>query len=179
MRGGENLGQATLTRFYATHIMLLPAVIGVLIVMHVFQLRFHGMAPPITQRAKKLASKFVPFFPHWVLKDAILGLGLLALLAYLSWAYRAPLEYPADPTSSNFVPRPEWYFLFYFQLLKYFPGSLEAIAIVLIPLFIFGSLVLLPFIDISEERRPWRKPITTGIAIFYIVIVIVFTLLAL
>lgn len=179
MRGGENLGQATLTRFYATHIMLLPAIIGLLIVMHVFQLRFHGMAPPITQRAKKLATKFVPFFPHWVLKDVILGLGLLALLAYLSWAYRAPLEYPADPTSSNFIPRPEWYFLFYFQLLKYFPGSLETIAVVLIPLFIFGSLILLPFIDTSEERRPWHKPLTTGVAIFYIVVVIVFTLLAL
>ena len=179
MRGGENLGQATLTRFYATHIMLLPAVIMVLIATHVFQLRFHGMAAPLTERAKKLSKKFVPFFPHWVLKDAILGLALLALLAYLSWAYRAGLEFPADPASSNFVPRPEWYFLFYFQLLKYFPGSLEAVAVVLIPLFIFGSLLLLPFIDTSEERRPWRKPVTTLVAIFYIVVVIVFTLLAL
>lgn len=178
MRGGANLGQATLTRFYATHIMLLPAIIGLLIVTHIFQLRFHGMAPPITERGQKLSKRFVPFFPHWVLKDAMLGLGLLALLAYLSWAYRAPLEFPADPTSSNFIPRPEWYFLFYFQLLKYFPGAWEAVATVLIPLFIFGSLILLPFVDKSEERRPWRKPVTTGVAIFYIIVVIVFTVLA-
>lgn len=178
MRGGSNLGQATLTRFYATHVMLLPAVIGVLIALHIFQLRYHGMAPPITARGEKLAKKFAPFFPNWVLKDAILGLALLALLAYLSWAYRAALEFPADPTSSNFVPRPEWYFLFYFQLLKYFPGWLETVAIVLIPLFIFGSLLLLPFVDTSPERRPWRKPITTGVAIFYIAVVIGFTWLA-
>jgi ubiquinol-cytochrome c reductase cytochrome b subunit len=179
MRGGDSLGQATLTRFYATHIVLLPTMILMLIAMHVFQLRFHGMAPPVTSRGKEWEQTIVPFFPHWVLKDAVLGLGLLALLAYASWAYRAPLEFPADLTSSDFIPRPEWYFLFYFQLLKYFPGVWEAVATVLIPLFIFGSLMLLPFVDTSSERRAWRKPVTTGVALFYIVVVIVFTWLAL
>ena len=179
MRGGEILGQATLTRFYSTHIMILPATIGVLVAIHIYQLRFHGMAPPITEKAKKLSERYVPFFPNWVIKDVVLGLGLLALLAYLSWAYRAPLEFPADPASSNYIPRPDWYFLFYFQILKYFPGAWEIVATALIPLFIFGGLILLPFIDKSDERRPWRKPVTTGVAIFYIIIVIVFTLLAL
>lgn len=179
MRGGEILGQATLTRFYSTHIMILPATIGVLVAIHIYQLRFHGMAPPITEKAKKLSERYVPFFPNWVIKDVVLGLGLLALLSYLSWAYRAPLEFPADPASNNYVPRPDWYFLFYFQILKYFPGAWEIVATALIPLFIFGSLILLPFFDKSDERRPWRKPVTTGVAIFYIIIVIAFTLLAL
>lgn len=177
MRGGQELGQVTLTRFYATHIMLLPAAVMLLIVAHIFQLRYHGMAPPITERAKKNANKFVPFFPNWVITDAIAGLGLVALLVYMSWANRAPLEFPADPTSSSYIPRPEWYFIFYFQLLKYFPGQLEPIATVVIPLFIFGSMILLPFIDTSPERRPWKKPVTTGVAIFYIVIIILFTYL--
>lgn len=177
MRGGQELGQVTLTRFYATHIMLLPAAVMLLIVAHIFQLRYHGMAPPITERAKKNANKFVPFFPNWVIVDAIAGLGLMALLVYMSWANRAPLEFPADPTSSSYIPRPEWYFIFYFQLLKYFPGSLEPIATVAIPLFIFGSMILLPFIDTSPERRPWKKPVTTGVAIFYIIIIILFTYL--
>lgn len=179
MRGGEILGQATLTRFYSTHIMILPAAIGVLVAIHIYQLRFHGMAPPITEKAKKLSERYVPFFPNWVIKDVVLGLGLLALLAYFSWAYRAPLEFPADPASSNYVPRPDWYFLFYFQILKYFPGAWEIVATALIPLFVFGSLILLPFLDKGDERRPWHKPVTTGVAIFYIIIVIVFTLLAL
>jgi ubiquinol-cytochrome c reductase cytochrome b subunit len=177
MRGGESLGQVTLTRFYATHIMLLPATVGLLIVAHIFQLRFHGMAPPITEGARKNAKKFVPFFPHWVITDVVAGLGMLALLVYMSWANRAPLEFPADPTSSSYIPRPEWYFLFYFQLLKYFPGALEPIVTVAIPLFIFGSMVLLPFIDTSEERRPWRKPVTTLAALFYIVVIVLFTIL--
>lgn len=179
MRGGQELGQATLSRFYATHIMLLPATVGVLVAVHIFQLRYHGMAPAITTRAKANSRKFVPFFPHWVITDTIAGLGLLAILMYLSWAYRAPLEYPADPTSSSFIPRPEWYFLFYFQLLKYFPGRLEPVATIMIPLFLFGSMVLLPFIDTSDERRPWRKPVTTIVSLFYILIIVIFTFLAL
>jgi ubiquinol-cytochrome c reductase cytochrome b subunit len=179
MRGGSELGQATLTRFYATHVMLLPAAVGVLIAAHIFQLRFHGMAPPITEKAKAQAKKFVPFFPHWVITDTIAGLGLLALLVYMSYANRAPLEFPADPTSSNYLPRPEWYFLFFFQLLKYFPGKLEPVITIAIPLFIFGSMLALPFIDTSEERRPWHKPVTTLVSIFYIVVIVVFTVVAL
>lgn len=178
MRGGELLGQATLTRFYATHIMVLPAVLAILIGVHVFQLRYHGMAPPITEKQKTNADKFKPFYPNWVVVDALLGVILLGILGYLSWQSRAPLEFPADPTSSNFVPRPEWYFLFYFQLLKYFPGSLEPIVTILIPLFIFGSMILLPFIDKSAERHPLRKPITTAAGILYSLAVIVLTILA-
>ncbi len=177
MRGGAELGQVTLTRFYATHIMLLPAAVILLIVAHIFQLRYHGMAPPITEKAKAQANKFVPFYPYWVITDAVAGLGLSALLVVLSVLNRAPLEFPADPTSSNFIPRPEWYFLFYYEILKYFPGVLEPVATVAIPLFIFGSMILLPFIDTSPENRPWKKPITTIAGIFYIVVIIFFTIL--
>ena len=179
MRGGPNLGQATLTRFYATHILLLPAMIALLIAVHIFQLRYHGMSPAITEKSKAQSKSFVPFFPYWALHDALAGLGLLALLVFLSATQRAPLEFPADPTSGNFVPRPEWYFLFYYQALKYVPGALEPVATVLIPLFIFGSMILLPFIDKGEERRPWKKPVTTIAAIFYIVVIVGFTVLAL
>ena len=179
LRGGPILGQVTLTRFYVTHILLLPATMILLIGLHLHQLRYHGIAPPITERGKALAGKFVPFFPHWVVVDAILGLSLLALLISLSWIRRAPLEFPADPTSTDYVPRPEWYFLFLFQMLKYFPGPWEPVAAVLIPFLVIGSMFLLPFLDRGEERRPWRKPFTTGIAIFYIVMVVLLTVLAL
>ena len=178
MRGGANLGQATLTRFYATHIGLLPTVVVALIGVHIYQLRFHGIAPPITEKQKAKAKKFVPFFPNWVIADAIWGMLLLVGIGYLSWAVRAPLGFPADPTSSNFVPRPEWYFLFYFQLLKYFPGPLEPVVTILIPGFIFGSMLLLPFFDKSPERHPMRKRVTTVAGIFYIAAVIVLTILA-
>ena len=177
-RGGEFLGQATLTRFYTVHILLLPATIGLIVVAHVYLLRFHGMAPPITERGKRLMNKFVPFFPYWVTKDAVLGVALLGFLIYLSYTARASLEFPADPTSSNYTPRPEWYFLFLFQLLKYFPGPLEVVAVVVAPMIVVGGLVLLPFIDRSEERRPWRKPITTTIGVAAVVAFVLLTALA-
>lgn len=179
MRGGAEVGQTTLSRFFGTHILLLPAMLALLIAVHIFQLRHHGMSPAITEKGKAQSRKFVPFYPYWIINDAIAGLGLLALLVVLSATQRAPLEFPADPTSSNFVPRPEWYFLFYYQILKYFPGWLEPVATVVIPAFIFGSMILLPFVDKGEERRPWKKPVTTAAAVFYIVVIIVFTLLAL
>jgi ubiquinol-cytochrome c reductase cytochrome b subunit len=178
IRGGPELGQVTLTRFYVIHVLLLPAALVVLIGLHIQQLRRHGIAPPITQRARALAHKFVPFFPHWVVIDAGLGLILLAALIFLSWNYRAPLEFPADPSSTDFLPRPEWYFLFLFQMLKYFPGLWEPIAAFLIPLLVIGSMLALPFIDRGEERRPWRKPITSAVAVFYVVMIISLTLLA-
>ena len=178
MRGGAALGQLTLTRFYTTHVIILPAVVLLLVGMHLALLRFHGMAPAITKRAQARAHESAPFYPNWMLTDALLGLGLLALLIYLSWSSQAPLEFPADPTGGNYVPKPEWYFLFFYQLLRYFPGPLEPIATAVIPALIFGSMLLLPFLDTNEERRPWRKPLTTGIALFYIVIIVGLTYLA-
>ncbi|MBX7215291.1 MAG: cytochrome bc complex cytochrome b subunit [Thermoflexales bacterium] len=179
MRGGAQLGQTTLTRFFATHVMVLPALLAALIGVHIFQLRHHGVAPAVTEAGKRDSKRFLPFFPYWVINDTVAGLGLLAILVVLASTQRAPLEFPADPTSSDFIPRPEWYFLFYYQILKYFPGPLEPVATVLIPLFIFGSMILLPFLDRSPERRPWKKPVTLIAGIFYIVVIVVFTVLAL
>lgn len=179
MRGGGELGQLTLTRFYTTHVIVLPVLLLLFVGFHLALLRFHGMAPAVTKRAQARTHETVPFYPNWMLTDAILGLGLLALLIYLSWTAAAPLEFPADPTGGDYVPKPEWYFLFFYQLLKYFPGPLEPIATAVIPALIFGSMLLLPFLDTSSERRPWRKPITTGIALFYLVIIMGLTILAL
>jgi ubiquinol-cytochrome c reductase cytochrome b subunit len=178
MQGGDQLGQLTLTRFYAIHVIVLPIMLGLLILFHIQQLRRHGVAPPITRRGQARADQFAPFFPNWVMTDTLLGLVLVTLLVYLSWSVRAPLEFPADPTSSDYAPRPEWYFLFLFQLLKYFPGPWEPVATVVIPLLAIGSLLALPFVDTSAERRPWRKPVATGIAILCILAIVVLTLLA-
>lgn len=167
MRGGAHLGQASLTRFYFSHTILLPGVLALLLGVHLSQLR-HGAAPAITRRGQELSRRFVPFFPNRLFVHALLGSGYLVLLVYLSYARRAPLEFPADPTSTAYTPRPEWYFLSLFQLLQYLPGRLEPLASMVIPALVIGSMFLLPFIDRSEERRPWRKPVTTGIAIFYV-----------
>jgi ubiquinol-cytochrome c reductase cytochrome b subunit len=179
MRGGSVLGQLTLTRFYIIHTVVLPITLILFIVVHLAQYRRHGAAPTLSRRGAKYTDKTVPAFPDWVTRDLLLGLGLLALLVFLSTVRRVPLDFPADPTSTDHNPRPEWYFLFLFQMLRYIPPSLEPVAVVLIPTIVLGSMALLPFLDTSEERRPWRKPVTTAIGLFYVLTLIVMTLLAL
>ena len=82
------------------------------------------------QEAKK---KGEPFFPDVLFKDAIVSLLVFGALIALAYFVGAPLEARANPADTSYTPRPEWYFLFLFQLLKYFPGSLEVIGVVVLP----------------------------------------------
>ncbi|MCX6048694.1 MAG: cytochrome bc complex cytochrome b subunit [Chloroflexi bacterium] len=177
MRGGATLGQLTLNRFFVTHVALLPGALVLLLALHLYQHRYHGVAPTISKRGQIRARHSVPYFPNWVIMDVLLGLGLLALLIYLSWHERAPLAFPANPADTDYSPKPEWYFLFLFHLLHYVPGRLEPFLIVVVPLLVIGSMFLLPFLDTGEERRPWRKPVTTAVALFYVAVIIIFTFL--
>lgn len=176
MRGGADMGIATITRFYATHMLVLPGAFMALVLVHLALMRRNKLAPALITKGDG-PEKTVPFYPVHLAFEACMALALILSLMAVASVWPAELGLRADPADSSFVPRPEWYFLFYFQLLKYFPGALEPVATVLIPLFFFGSMALLPFVDSSQERRPWRKPITSGAFVFYIAGVIVLTVL--
>lgn len=177
MRGGTEMGSATLTRFYAVHILILPGLLFLLLIAHLALMRRHGLVGPL--RGRPDPSKTVPFYPDHLLHEAGIALAAALGLIVLAKAFPAPLGVPADPTDASFVPRPEWYFLFYFQLLTYFPGILEPVGVVLIPLLFLGSMVLLPFVDTSAERRPWKKPLTTTALVLYVIAVLALTTIAL
>ena len=100
-----------------------------------------------------------PFWPDVILEDCYAILLVLGALFALILFVGVPLGNVADPTSTDFVPRPEWYFLFLFELLKYFPGSMEWVAIVMVPSLLILLLILIPFMD--KSRRPAR----TGISV--------------
>jgi ubiquinol-cytochrome c reductase cytochrome b subunit len=102
-----------------------------------------------------------PFYPYHALKDTIVVAVVFVVLLTLSFAVHAPLDSVADPADASYIPRPEWYFLSLFQLLKYFPGRLEPIATMVIPGLVIGALLLLPFLDRTRERRPLRRPLVT------------------
>ncbi len=85
------------------------------------------------EQYKKDKEKGVPFYPDVLFKDAVISLIIFLILIALAYFVGAPLEERADPADTNYTPRPEWYFLFLFQLLKYFPGQLEVIGVVVIP----------------------------------------------
>ncbi len=97
--------------------------------------------------------KGVPFFPDIIFKDVVVSLLVFIVLVALAYFIGAPLEARANPADSSYTPRPEWYFLFLFQLLKYFPGNLEVIGVVVLPTLAILALFLLPFIDRSKFRH--------------------------
>ncbi len=102
------------------------------------------------------------FFPDVVVKDAVVALLVFLALAALAYFIGAPLEARANPADTSYTPRPEWYFLFLFQLLKYFPGKLEVIGVIVIPTVVLGLLFFLPFIDRTAKRHPIGRPIVTA-----------------
>ncbi|MBI2346896.1 MAG: c-type cytochrome [Deltaproteobacteria bacterium] len=116
-------------------------------------------------RYQELKQQGKPFFPFTVFKDSLAVLIVFCAIVYLAVTVGADLEEIADPTATTYNPRPEWYFLFLFQALKFFPGKLEPFAAVVVPTFVIIFLLLLPFIDRGPKRHPIDRPILTALGI--------------
>jgi mono/diheme cytochrome c family protein len=114
-------------------------------------------------------AKGKPFFPYAVAKDSIMAAIVVLLIAFLSLLFGAELGPKADPTTTTYVPRPEWYFFFLFELLRVVkPPELTPLATIGIPTICMILIILLPFVDRSPERRPERRPVATATGIFVI-----------
>src|SRR3972149_8169550 len=103
------------------------------------------------------------FYPEVVVKDAIVALLVFLALVALAYILGAPLEERANPADTSYTPRPAWYFLFLFQLLKYFPGRLEVIGVFVIPTLAILVLLSLPFLDRSRYRTFYKRPVISGV----------------
>ncbi len=140
--GGSDYGHHTLTRFFALHAGVLPGSIIALLVGHIYLFRRHG----ITAK-QPLAKPDAAFWPDQVLKDAVACLAVLAaVLFFVVRSHGADLGAPADPSEPYSAARPEWYFLFLFQFLKYFPGGTEIWGAIIIPSLLVAIIFLMPFI---------------------------------
>jgi ubiquinol-cytochrome c reductase cytochrome b subunit len=127
------------------------------------------------EKYQEQKKKGIPFFPDAIFKDAVVSLLIFVVLLALAYFIGAPLEERADPADSSYTPRPEWYFLFLFQLLKYFPGDLEVIGVIILPTLVILALALLPFLDRSPRRHALSRPVVTGVTAFLIVGVVALT----
>ena len=156
--GGEgSIGVVTFARFYAMHVLLLPPLTMLLIGLHVYLVRKHGVTPQADETA--LPKKF---FPEQVFKDTTAVFFYFVALVILAVAVKVPLGQLADPTDTAFVPRPEWYFLFLFQTLKFFEGPLEVVGTVVLPTLAILVLFLIPFVDRSKAIRVTRRTTAMG-----------------
>ena len=139
--GGPEYGHHTLTRFFALHAGVLPGLLIAFLVLHIAVFRRHG----ITARDPE-ARPDQAFWPDQILKDAIACLAVLATVLFLVFFLGADLGAPADPANAYSAARPEWYFLFLFQFLKFFPGEMEVVGAVVIPGLVMGLLFLMPIL---------------------------------
>ena len=139
--GGPEYGHHTLTRFFAMHAGVLPMLLIFGLVMHVALFRRHG----ITTRPTKTKPDGM-FWPGQVLRDGLACLVVLVVIVGLAYWQGAELGAPADSASPYAAARPEWYFLFLFQFLKYFPGDREVLGAIVIPALVLVMLVLMPLV---------------------------------
>ncbi len=158
--GGPDYGHHTLSRFFALHAGVLPALLVLVLAGHVYVFRRHGVT--VAQAPPRADARF---WPDQALRDAVAGAVVLAVVVGLVAAYHgAPLGAPADPSIGFPAARPEWYFLSLFQLMKLFPGSLEIVGGFLIPSAVMGALVALPWLGRSDRGHRRAVVFVLGLA---------------
>jgi cytochrome b6 len=174
LRGGEDVGAATLTRFFAFHVAVLPLITFFLVALHLLLVQKHGMSTPGGVSPAHLGE--MKFFPNFFLRELMMWYGVLAILGTLAAIFPWELGQKADPFSSAPAGiRPEWYFLAQFYTLKLIPSHVWFFEGELLGLLGFGALaavwVLLPFWTVN------RTKLATGAGVFLICYLITFTLL--
>jgi ubiquinol-cytochrome c reductase cytochrome b subunit len=179
---GQVVGGATLTRFYATHVFLLPAAMFVVIGLHLVLVVYHGISEPpkpgdvvnpktYRERYHAMLDKVgVPFWPDAAWKDVVFAVGVGAIVLALAIMLGPPdLGAVADPTNLKADPRPDWYFIWYFAILALTPAGLENYVIIGFPLLLGLTMISLPFLAPYGERSPSRRPWAVGIVVFTVV----------
>jgi quinol-cytochrome oxidoreductase complex cytochrome b subunit len=179
LRGGEDVGAATLTRFFAFHVMILPLITASLVGLHLLLVQKSGMSTP--EGFKGSHDSHMKFFPNFLLRELMVWYGLLAVLGTLAAIFPWELGQKADPFSSAPAGiRPEWYFLAQFYTLKLLPSHVWLFEGEMLGLFGFGLLavawVALPFWS-TRRTGEHRARLVTGAGVFLVCYLAVFTVL--
>ncbi|WP_368504487.1 c-type cytochrome [Alkalihalophilus sp. As8PL] len=141
------------------------------------RVKANNRKPNIPKDYSEYPGKTEAFWPNFLLKEWMVGAVFLMGYLCLTVAHPAPLERMADPTDAGYIPLPDWYFLFMYQLLKYqyASGDFNVIGAVVIPGLAFGALLIAPWLDTGKERRPLKRPIASGIMMLALVATIYLT----
>ena len=185
LRGGNDVSGATLTRLFGFHVAILPAIATAIVGLHLLLVQRHGMSvpPSIEQQVVEdpRAMRTIPFLPHFLLRDLFAWTAVLAILAALSTFYPWELGEKADPFAAAPAGiRPEWYFLWAFETLKYVPPEVagingEFLAVLFMTAGAVAALVL-PFV---AGRTSTSRRLVVSIGILALIFMAAMTLLAL
>lgn len=183
--GGNTITGVTVSRFYALHVFILPGLLFAVIGFHLYMVLHAGISePPKSGRPvnpksyrawyhEMLKRDGVPFWPDAAWRDVSFGIAVLLGITILAITVGAPpLAGPPNPANINVVPRPDWYFLWYFAALALIPPSMENVVIIAAPLGLILGMLFLPIWANRGERSPARRPwamivvLCTGLMIF-------------
>lgn len=172
LRGGAEVGENTLTRFFVLHIGVLPTVAFFLIVIHILLVRLHGVTELYFEGETIAEEKrHFQFWPDHATTEILIGVLLMYLLTILALIFPAGLGEPADPNETPLHIKPEWYFYFNFRLLKLTSLKLS----VVLTLAIGAIAFFWPFIEEWFARR-WRfsdrVPVTLGVLAFLLFLIL-------
>ncbi len=169
IRGGDQMGTLTISRFFVLHVFILPAMLIGFIAAHVFFFRKAGAAGPIKEDPVHPKLPPVPFYPRQVFMDAVFAVVLIGILAIIAKTIPMSLGPAANPADTHFLPRPEWYYRPAFQWLKYLSGNWSLIGGIFLPAVLALIFAAAPFLDRRLERRPWRRPISVGAFLLFLI----------
>jgi cytochrome b6 len=182
LRGGEDVTGATLSRFFGIHVAILPAIFTTLLVIHLFFVQRQGMSEPEEfEQLSEKEKKYIPFFPNFVLQDALLWIvvliGLLSLTLFFPWE----LGLKADALASAPIGiKPEWYFMFMFETLKLLPAHILFVEGEVVGIFAFAVAgmiwMFIPFVKFSK-RKDLNSKIIRWFGLISLIYMIIFTII--
>lgn len=179
MLGGESVSGLTLTRFYAIHMLFLPSLLFLLVVIHIYLVRVHGLAPHAEAKSveAEIGLPSQRFFPEHLFRSSIVFSGVLVLLVGLSVFGTVTREEIAGTLIDSYLPRPEWYYMWLFQLLTYFTGVWETIVSLVVPVVGIAVLFAVPFLGSPNIRKLADRPVAMAAGVTGVVCILYLSLM--
>jgi ubiquinol-cytochrome c reductase cytochrome b subunit len=182
--GGNTIGGATLSRFFAIHVFIIPGLMFAFIGLHVWLVMRHGITAmpkagqpvnPKTYRKEYhelLEKDGIPFWPDGAWRDFVFGTGMIIAITLLALIVGPPvIEKPPDPSILEAYPKPDWYLLWYFGLLALIPARLEGYVMILLPAIIGILLLIVPLLNNKGERAPNRRPWSIAVCLLSVIMI--------
>lgn len=176
MLGGETVSGLTLTRFYAIHTLVLPALTAFFIMFHIYLVRVHDIAGHGEEKSAAV-EKTYRFFPEHLFRCSIAFGIVFSIVLLLAIFAQVPLENEAGTVDPAYLPRPEWYYMWLFQLLTFFPGKFEIVGSLVIPIAGVIILFCLPLLSKTSLRAMADRPLATAAGVTCLVSIVYLTLM--
>ncbi|HEX8811155.1 MAG TPA: cytochrome b N-terminal domain-containing protein, partial [Terracidiphilus sp.] len=167
LRGGTQMGTLTISRFFVLHVFVLPGMLIAFIGMHLFLFRKAGPAGPIKEDPIEPRLPAQSFYPRQIVMDMAAALAVILALGLAAYFIPVRLGPEAVASDTNYIPRPEWYYVPIFEWLKLLGGKWSLFGGIILPGILAVIFAAIPFIDRGRQRRPWRRPVVVGGFVFF------------